>query len=190
MLVATGWFQHRDVREHEPRTHSTESGSTCAMELPQPRTRNRLACRHCAYGSALCSSSCGCCRSGRWLPRSRISSGGSVTSISCGCHDNHRRVQTIIGLLGLWIAGTEVKSIIKGPTMRHALRPSGQSFFTERSGLAHHHERVADGVIRGDSASGSCKIKKEQCVPHSPGGNRWRRRALFASRIRRSAGEV
>jgi hypothetical protein len=30
-------------------------------------------------------------------------------------------VQTIIGLLGLWIAGTEVKSIIKGSTMRHAL---------------------------------------------------------------------
>jgi hypothetical protein len=30
-------------------------------------------------------------------------------------------VQTIIGLLGLWIAGTELKSIIKGSTMRHAL---------------------------------------------------------------------
>jgi len=30
-------------------------------------------------------------------------------------------VQTIIGLLGLWVAGTEVKSIIKGSTTRHAL---------------------------------------------------------------------
>jgi hypothetical protein len=30
-------------------------------------------------------------------------------------------VQTIIGLLGSWIAGTEVKSIVKGSTMRHAL---------------------------------------------------------------------
>ena len=30
-------------------------------------------------------------------------------------------VQTIIGLLGFWVAGTEVKSIIKGSTMRHAL---------------------------------------------------------------------
>jgi hypothetical protein len=30
-------------------------------------------------------------------------------------------VQTIVGLLGFWIAGTEVKSIIKGSTMRHAL---------------------------------------------------------------------
>jgi hypothetical protein len=31
-------------------------------------------------------------------------------------------VQTILGLLGFWVAGTEVKSIIKGSTMRHALR--------------------------------------------------------------------
>jgi nitrate reductase gamma subunit len=31
-------------------------------------------------------------------------------------------VQTIIGLLGFWVAGTEVKSIIKGSTKRHALR--------------------------------------------------------------------
>jgi hypothetical protein len=29
--------------------------------------------------------------------------------------------QTIIGLLGLWIAGTEVKSIIKGSTMKRSL---------------------------------------------------------------------
>jgi hypothetical protein len=30
-------------------------------------------------------------------------------------------IQTIIGLLGFWVAGSEVKSIIKGSTMRHAL---------------------------------------------------------------------
>ena len=30
-------------------------------------------------------------------------------------------VQSILGLLGFWVAGTEVKSIIKGSTMRHAL---------------------------------------------------------------------
>jgi hypothetical protein len=30
-------------------------------------------------------------------------------------------VQTIIGLLGSWVAGTQVKSIIKGSTKRHAL---------------------------------------------------------------------
>ncbi len=30
-------------------------------------------------------------------------------------------VQTIIGLIGFWVAGTGVKSIIKGSTLRHAL---------------------------------------------------------------------
>jgi hypothetical protein len=30
-------------------------------------------------------------------------------------------LQTISGLLGFWVAGTEVKSIIKGSTMKHAL---------------------------------------------------------------------
>lgn len=30
-------------------------------------------------------------------------------------------VQTIIGLLGFWVAGAAVKSIIKGSTMRHSL---------------------------------------------------------------------
>jgi len=31
-------------------------------------------------------------------------------------------VQTILGLIGLWVAGTQVKSIIKGSTKRDALR--------------------------------------------------------------------
>jgi hypothetical protein len=31
-------------------------------------------------------------------------------------------VQTIIGLLGFWVAGAAVKSIIKGSTIKHALR--------------------------------------------------------------------
>ena len=30
-------------------------------------------------------------------------------------------VQTIIGLLGFWVAGAAVKAIVKGSTMRHAL---------------------------------------------------------------------
>jgi hypothetical protein len=30
-------------------------------------------------------------------------------------------VQTILGLLGFWVAGTAVKSIIKGSTMKHGL---------------------------------------------------------------------
>ena len=31
-------------------------------------------------------------------------------------------VQTILGLLGLWVAGTQVKSLIKGSSMLHALK--------------------------------------------------------------------
>ncbi len=31
-------------------------------------------------------------------------------------------VQSILGLLGFWVAGAAVKSIIKGSTLRHALR--------------------------------------------------------------------
>jgi hypothetical protein len=31
-------------------------------------------------------------------------------------------IQTVIGLLGFWVAGTEVKSIIKGSTLRHSVR--------------------------------------------------------------------
>jgi hypothetical protein len=30
-------------------------------------------------------------------------------------------VQTILGLLGFWVAGTEVKSIVRGSTTRHAV---------------------------------------------------------------------
>jgi hypothetical protein len=30
-------------------------------------------------------------------------------------------VQTVIGLFGFWVAGTEVKSIVKGSSMKHAL---------------------------------------------------------------------
>jgi len=31
-------------------------------------------------------------------------------------------VQTLLGLIGLWVAGTQVKSIIKGTTKRQAVR--------------------------------------------------------------------
>ena len=30
-------------------------------------------------------------------------------------------VQTVIGLFGFWVAGTQVKSIVKGSSMKHAL---------------------------------------------------------------------
>jgi len=30
-------------------------------------------------------------------------------------------LQTVIGLFGFWVAGTEVKSMVKGSSMKHAL---------------------------------------------------------------------
>jgi hypothetical protein len=42
-------------------------------------------------------------------------------------------VQTIIGLLGLWVAGTEVKSIIKGSTTKRALSALWSMFIHGRS---------------------------------------------------------
>ena len=42
-------------------------------------------------------------------------------------------VQTILGLLGFWVAGTEVKSIIKGSTKRHAPGPSRPYSLTGKS---------------------------------------------------------
>jgi len=56
-------------------------------------------------------------------------------------------VQTIIGLLGFWVAGAEVKSMIKGSTLRHALAATG-------SILLH-------GEIRGGSANSSDAIKEQ-----------------------------
>ena len=37
-------------------------------------------------------------------------------------------IQTILGLLGFWVAGTEVKSIIKGSPMKQALRATWSIF--------------------------------------------------------------
>src|SRR6188472_3274692 len=52
-------------------------------------------------------------------------------------------VQTIIGLLGFWVAGAAVKSIIKGSTMRHALGPSRPCSFMGMSEV-----RALSAVIR------------------------------------------
>jgi hypothetical protein len=34
-------------------------------------------------------------------------------------------VQTVIGLVGFWVAGTQARSIIKGSTLKHALAATG-----------------------------------------------------------------
>ena len=49
-------------------------------------------------------------------------------------------VQTIIGLIGFWVAGTEVKSIIKGSTMRRALSALWSMFI---HGEVRGHDTVA-----------------------------------------------
>ena len=59
-------------------------------------------------------------------------------------------VQTIIGLLGFWVAGAAVKSIIKGSTMRHA--------------LAAIWSMLIHGDLRGQSAVG--KDLNEGRPPH------------------------
>ena len=48
-------------------------------------------------------------------------SGGSSTPSVADVTTIIVAVQTVIGLLGFWVAGAAVKSIIKGSTMRHAL---------------------------------------------------------------------
>jgi hypothetical protein len=48
-------------------------------------------------------------------------------------------VQTIIGLLGLWIAGTEVKSIVKGSTLKRSLSALWSMFI---HGEVRGHETV------------------------------------------------
>ena len=61
-------------------------------------------------------------------------------------------VQTILGLLGFWVAGTEVKSIIKGSTMRHALGATWSIFIhgkvepRDSSGAGREAERPREDV--------------------------------------------
>ena len=50
--------------------------------------------------------------------------------------------QTIFGLLGFWVAGTEVKSIIKGSTMKHALGATWSIFIHGK--VPGHHKISAD----------------------------------------------
>ena len=55
-------------------------------------------------------------------------------------------VQTIIGLLGSWVAGTEVKSIIKGSTKRNALAAIWSIFL---HGEVRGQEEVGNDPDRG-----------------------------------------
>jgi hypothetical protein len=64
-------------------------------------------------------------------------------------------VQTILGLLGFWVAGTEVKSIIKGSTMRLPSGRSGQCSFMGISEVTASIRMTGDHHARTPSAAGA-----------------------------------
>src|SRR5207344_481846 len=117
-----GWFHHRDVREHKPGIYSTESGinmrdGTSATEDTKSAGRSPLRLRVGVFLILL------------WLvpfwalapyiahSLSGLSNPPSVAAVTTAIVV----MQTIIGLLGSWVAGTEVKAIIKGSTKRRAV---------------------------------------------------------------------
>src|SRR5215216_2583496 len=123
MLLAAGWLHTRGVRAHEPRAHLMESGiymsdGSSTTEDTRSAGPSPLRLRLGVFLILL------------WIvpfwalaPRiadslSGLSNPPSVAAVTTTIVV----VQTILGLLGFWVAGTEVKSIIKGSTMRHALR--------------------------------------------------------------------
>ena len=122
MLLATGWLHHRGVRAHEPRANLMEWGiymrdGSSTTEDTKSAGPSPLRLRVGVFLILL------------WIvpfwalaPRiadslSGLSNPPSVAAVTTAIVV----AQTIIGLLGFWVAGAAVKSIIKGSTMRHAL---------------------------------------------------------------------
>jgi hypothetical protein len=122
MLLATGWLHHRGVRAHEPRAQLMESGiymsdGSSTTEDTRSAGPSPLRLRVGVFLILL------------WIvpfwalapyiahSLSGLSNPPSVAAVTTTIVV----VQTIIGLLGFWVAGAAVKSIIKGSTMRHAL---------------------------------------------------------------------
>jgi hypothetical protein len=56
-------------------------------------------------------------------------------------------VQTILGLLGFWVAGTEVKSIIRGSTTKHALGALWSIFI---HGKVQRHNNIGADLNEGE----------------------------------------
>ena len=122
MLLATGQLHHRGVREHEPRAHLMESG--IYMRDGSSRTEDTKSA-----GPSPLRLRVGVLLILLWIvpfwalapfiadSLSGLSNPPSVAAVTTAI----LVVQTILGLLGFWVAGTEVKSIIKGSTKRHAL---------------------------------------------------------------------
>ena len=122
MLLATGSLHHRGVREREPRAHLMESGiymsdRSSTTEDTKSAGPSPLRLRVGVFLILL------------WIvpfwalapyiahSLSGLSNPPSVAAMTTAI----LVVQTILGLGGFWVAGTEVKSIIRGSTKRHAL---------------------------------------------------------------------
>src|SRR5512133_1870071 len=122
MLLAIGRRHHRGVREHEPGAplmepgicmgdgSSTEDAKSAGMSPLRLRVGVFLILLWIVPFWAL-------------APRiahslSGLSNPPSVAAVTTTIVV----VQTILGLFGSWVAGTEVKSIIKGAGMKRALR--------------------------------------------------------------------
>ena len=122
MLLATGQLHHRGVEEHERRAHLMESG--IYMRDGSSRTEDTKSA-----GPSPVRLRVGVLLILLWIvpfwalapfianSLSGLSNPPSVAAVTTTI----LVVQTILGLLGFWVAGTEVKSIIKGSTKRHAL---------------------------------------------------------------------
>ena len=151
MLLATGWLHHRGVRAHEPRANLMEWGiympdGSSTTEDTKSAGPSSLRLRVGVFLILL------------WIvpfwalaPRiadslSGLSKPPSVAAVTTAIVI----VQTIVGLLGFWVAGAAVKSIIKGSTMRHA--------------LAAIWSMLIHGDLRGQSAVG--KDLNEGRPPH------------------------
>jgi hypothetical protein len=122
MFLATGWFHHRGVREYEPRANLMEWGiymrdASSTTEDAKSAGLSPLRLRVGVFLILL------------WIvpfwalapyiahSLSGLSNPPSVAAVTTTIVV----VQTIIGLLGFWVAGTQVKSIIKGSSKRDAL---------------------------------------------------------------------
>jgi hypothetical protein len=91
------------------------------MDHPGQRTRNRLARPRCVYGWRVTHPLVDCAVLALAPFIADSLSGLSYPPSVAAVTTTILVVQTIIGLLGFWVAGAAVKSIIKGSTKRHAL---------------------------------------------------------------------
>src|SRR5215208_1939241 len=122
MLVATGWFQHRGVGEQEPRAHSTRVGinmgdGTSATDDAKSAGMSPLRLRLGALLIILWLLPFWALAPGIAHSLSGLSNPPSVAAVTTTIVV----VQTILGLLGFWVAGTQVKSIIKGSAKLRAI---------------------------------------------------------------------